>query len=649
MLRLKRLEVEGFGPFAYMQVVEFPPGDGVTVVYGENMRGKTSLLNAIRYAFFGTVLSRGERERRLHTISNRERAAGGEYGFSVALSFEFEHEDYELYRECRPKPGVREPTSDDDYDLTVGLRRGASPLNPDERQRALLQIFPREISRFFLFDGELLQQYEELLINESAAGLAISEAIERILGVPILTRGKIHLSKLSSDADKQAAKDASKHDETRALANALEQAMASKEAHEAEIERQRALLDELTAKKNEVEQYLQSKEKYAALLSQKDEASDRLRAAKAEEIACRASLQAAMGEAWRSLVRETVRSSRTAAQQEAAEDLDAFAASLRVRAVEDAHCGTCDQNIAEPALSRLRDTVARTASGAALGRGGVSAAMGRLADLNKFHERDNASEVRHLATRLRTLELEQATLTERVGDLNTRLKESDPETLRRSKASYAEVVERIMVTKRAIEQESAQANAKDENVQRLKKLIKTAGSPDLQVGQERARILRDASEVFAAAIDRYKLDLKKNVESTASQLFRSMTTETEDYAGLTIGQSYGLTIQHRDGRAEHARSAGAEHIVALALMGALQQNAPLRGPIVMDSPFGRLDDKHTANVVATLPMMAKQVVLLVYEGEVGREQMRELLKNSLRREYQLDRVSARRTEIRMIK
>jgi DNA repair exonuclease SbcCD ATPase subunit len=59
MLQLKRLEVQGFGPFADPQVINFPTSPGVTVIYGENMRGKTSLLNAIRYAFFGTVLGRG--------------------------------------------------------------------------------------------------------------------------------------------------------------------------------------------------------------------------------------------------------------------------------------------------------------------------------------------------------------------------------------------------------------------------------------------------------------------------------------------------------------------------------------------------------------------------------------------------------------
>jgi DNA sulfur modification protein DndD len=128
-----------------------------------------------------------------------------------------------------------------------------------------------------------------------------------------------------------------------------------------------------------------------------------------------------------------------------------------------------------------------------------------------------------------------------------------------------------------------------------------------------------------------------------------MTTEERDYAGLSINEAYGLTIRHQDGRAEEARSAGAEHVVALALMGALQRNAPLRGPIVMDSPFGRLDERHTENVVKALPKLADQVILLVYEAEVGRSLMRELLGSSLLREYELERQSARRTIVREVR
>lgn len=647
MLRLKRLEVEGFGPFAEQQVLEFPAAPGVTVIYGENMRGKTSLLNAVRYAFFGTVLGRGSRVRRLHTISNRDLVGDGQYGFNVALTFDYDGQEHELVRECRPR--VKAPTNDDDYAQTVMLRRGNSPLGPQEREKALQQIFPKEVSRFFLFDGELLQEYEELLINESEAGHRISEAIERILGVPILKRGRIHLTQLSEEADKLAAKEASKRQETQALGTALQQATEQKEAHHKELARLQQQLQELNGQKVEVEQFLQSMQKYASILQERDEAGARLDQAGKDEKLTRADLQKAMGEGWRSLLREPVRTARATAQADAQKELDAFLMSLRAKAVESGHCGTCDQDVAGPVVTRLKATLPDKTGSSSGPAGGVSAAMARLADLNKFNEADNVGEVRQLWKRLRDLELEQVTLRDRISDLNAALADSDPETLRRSKASYSEVIEKISVVKRAIDDETKKAEEKDQNIQRLKKKLESSGTSDLRAGQLRAKILRDSSEVFGAAVERYKSDLRSRVEGTASKLFLSMTTEKQDFAGLTINESYGLTIRHRDGRAEEARSAGAEHVVALALMGALQNNAPLRGPIVMDSPFGRLDENHTANVIQTLPEMAEQVVLLVYEAEVGKARMRELLGSRLVREYQLERVSSRRTNVREVK
>lgn len=645
MLRLKRLEVQGFGPFADQQVLEFPESPGVTVIYGENMRGKTSLLNAIRYAFFGTVVGRGARVRRLHTISNRELVTEGQYGFDVSLTFDYDGAEYQLVRECKPRSKV--PTSDEDYTLEVQLRKGNTMLGPQEREKALQQIFPKEVSRFFLFDGELLQEYEELLINESEAGHRISEAIERILGVPILKRGRAHLTRLSEDADKAAAKEASKRRETQTLGTALQQATEQKEAHQKEIQRKQNELNELNLQKSEVEQVLQSMQKYASILQERDEATARLEDAGKEEKGTRADLQRAMGDGWRSLLREPVRVARTAAQTEAQQEFDALIMSLRAKAIENSHCGTCDQDVSPIVADKLRSTL--PAQPTHVPTGGVSAAMSRLANLNKFNEADNVGEVKQLWKRLEELQLEQVTLRDRLSDLTAALSDSDPETLRRSKASFTDVIEKISIVKRSIEDGSKKADERDQSIQRLKKKLEAAGTSDLRAGQLQAKILRDASEVFAAAVERYKSDLRGRVATTATELFLSMTTEKQDYAGLTINEGYGLAIRHRDGRAEDARSAGAEHVVALALMGALQKNAPLRGPIVMDSPFGRLDEKHTANVVETLPKMADQVVLLVYEAEVGRARVRELLGSRLVREYELDRVSSRRTNVLEVK
>jgi DNA sulfur modification protein DndD len=647
MLQLERLEVDGFGPFAEPQSIAFPKAPGVTVIYGENMRGKTSLLNAIRYAFFGEVLGRGARVRRLHTISNRDRVSHGKYGFSVSLTFAHGGDHYELVRECVPR--VAKPQNDSDYQQNVFLRRGTTTLGPQERDKALHVIFPSEVSRFFLFDGELLQEYEELLINESAAGHQISEAIERILGVPVLKRGRAHLTRLSEDADKHAAKEASKRQETQALGTALQQAAEQKEAHQKELARLQAQLLDLQKQRAEVEQSLQSVQKYASILQNRDDTEARLEKAEEEEALCRANLQRAMGNAWKSLLRHPVVAAREAAHREAQREIDAFVMSLRRKVADVGHCQICDQDIPTAAKSRLVASLPPKAALEGGLEGGVSDAMARLAALNRLGETDNAGEIRELWSRLRGLELEQVSLRDRLSDLKSALADSDPEAIRRSKASYGEVVEKLTVVKRGIDDEGRKAEEIDQNIQRLKRKLEASGTRDLKAGQVRAKVLRDAAEVFGAAIDRYKSDLRTKVEETATGLFLSMTTETQDFAGLTINESYGLTIRHQDGRAEEARSAGAEHVVALALMGALQKNAPLRGPIVMDSPFGRLDESHTSNVVRTLPKMADQVVLLVYEAEVGRAQMRDLLGNHLIREYELERVSSRRTNLREVR
>ena len=394
MLHLERLEVDGFGPFAEPQTIVFPRGSGVTVVYGENMRGKTSLLNAIRYAFFGRVLGRGSRERRLHTISNRERAAQGKYGFSVALTFNHDGDQYELVRECAPS--VAMPSSDDDYIQSVLLRRASAALGPQERDKVLNIIFPAEISRFFLFDGELLQEYEELLINESEAGHRISEAIERILGVPVLKRGRGHLTQLADEADKIAAKEASRRQETQALGTALQQATEQKEAHQKELGRLQAQLVQLQKERGEVEQALQSVQKYASILQDRDDTAARLEKAEEDERASRGSLQRSMASAWRSLLRTPVITARAVAYEDAKREVDEFVMSLRRKGVDAGHCEVCDQEISPETRKALRATLPLGPEKQEGFGGGISEAMSRLAALNRIVEADNTGEVREL-------------------------------------------------------------------------------------------------------------------------------------------------------------------------------------------------------------------------------------------------------------
>ena len=176
-----------------------------------------------------------------------------------------------------------------------------------------------------------------------------------------------------------------------------------------------------------------------------------------------------------------------------------------------------------------------------------------------------------------------------------------------------------------------------------KQLYKMAGG---QIRTERLRrdVANEMHELFKEGVEVYREQLRHRVETDASRYFRMLTTEP-DYAGLRINDSYGLTIIHTDGSDIPIRSASAEHVVALSLVAALQNNAQLRGPIVIDSPFGRLDGGHRSHIVEVLPKMADQVVLLVYEEELPPDRAREALKGRLRAEWALERRSARHTEL----
>jgi DNA sulfur modification protein DndD len=146
-------------------------------------------------------------------------------------------------------------------------------------------------------------------------------------------------------------------------------------------------------------------------------------------------------------------------------------------------------------------------------------------------------------------------------------------------------------------------------------------------------------KTFTQSIDVLRSRLRNRVAELATEAFTRLTTE-RTYRELRINENYGLSIIDRNGRPVSIRSAGAEQIVALSLIDALNRTARKTGPIIMDTPLGRLDPKHRASVLAAVPQMAEQVVLLVHEGEIDRESGLEPLAHRIGAAFEIERVSS---------
>jgi DNA sulfur modification protein DndD len=134
----------------------------------------------------------------------------------------------------------------------------------------------------------------------------------------------------------------------------------------------------------------------------------------------------------------------------------------------------------------------------------------------------------------------------------------------------------------------------------------------------KAKVISDLESVFGESIERLRDRLRKTVETRSTEAFREMTTQ-KSYKGLEINSSYGLSIVDEHGEHVTVRSAGAEQVVALSLIDGLNRTGHSAGPVVMDTPLGRLDLKHRDNILTYLPTVTSQFVLLVHSGEIRRE------------------------------
>ena len=169
---------------------------------------------------------------------------------------------------------------------------------------------PETVSRFFLFDGELLQQYEELLRNESDMGRNIKEAIERILGVPVLTNGRTDLGEIAKDAQKRESKAAQKNQKTQSLGNQHEALLKQRDGLQEETERLKKQLETLKVSKASKEEVLRKTEKTKGLLDERARLQEEIAAAESRLKEKEEKRKELLSVAWKGLLTSRIRLTR---------------------------------------------------------------------------------------------------------------------------------------------------------------------------------------------------------------------------------------------------------------------------------------------------------------------------------------------------
>ena len=301
-MRLHRLGFSNFGPFKGDQAIEFPDDNGVSVIYGDNNLGKTTILNSVRWLFVGKFLERTGKTRNDRELVNREAIAeaGGEpVAARVSATVTWRDTKYTLTRSATLDGDKLKPHLD--------VVRGSYALSAEEARETLQQMIPEEIQQFFLFDAEALNRYEDLL-HDPTAGEELKNAIERILGVPVLENATEDLGSLTEKHTKVISRLVTLDAKAKAAAESLALLTKRLEKREEDIALINTRITELGNNKSDIEQQMASSEKARFLLESHRRAEQAHQSAKAEFDDARQKFRDVASQAWTAVLTPTLAS-----------------------------------------------------------------------------------------------------------------------------------------------------------------------------------------------------------------------------------------------------------------------------------------------------------------------------------------------------
>ena len=657
-MKLLKLTLNNFGPYFGTQSLDLDVSDNapIILVYGENERGKTSLLRAIRWCLYGEVLNQGGTlmdEREFANYDARDRKEP----FDVFVEIEFEDQGVKsiLKRWMKVKENDLEDIRIDTLSKGVDLRpNNGNPVAEKDIPEQISRMLHKDISDFFLFDGETLTRFEQRLRSADTSAALVRTSIEKVLGLPALQLLSRDIETLASEANKEVQRVAKKSaDNEKVLKDidACSTAMNNKLNDLMELHR---IGKQLEDEKLELEKQLAKvdsiKEAFHERKSIRETKSDLLR--DISEI--KDQIKGRISESWWAPAMPMLKEKAAAIDSMLADntqllteinELQRKKLDLQMQ-VSTKKCSSCQQVVNDSQISNAQREILeieKKLESLPTPISNMDDAAFTKRQLNDFLEDGGVEE------RLRELDQDVLKRELRIDELSnkeralTEVLSGNTLDIAALESQYQRASDFIRDSEREVEKKEFELAELKSQLRTLQNSLNRETTEASPIKQE-AALLSSLEEVLKDSLDGFRKSMREKVGEEASDIFTKLTTEP-DYNGLTITGKYYLEIIDSQKRIISRRSAGAEQIVAMSLIGALVRCAVRQGPVIMDTPFGRLDTGHRRRILEWAPTIGTQVMLFVQSGEFDRERDLKFLGNKVGREYRIQREASNRSSI----
>ena len=662
-IKFKSIELESFRPFKEATKIEFSSDSKkpLTIIHGQNTYGKTSILNAIQWAWYGHVKNQFNQNYKLVKLINSANAMEGQHFASVTIEFNVDSDTYYLQRYIEAKATIKNPERDDDFIEKLWLDKNDEAIENTDRVREILREFiPEPLSKFFFFDGETLTAYITL-IEKDNINTTLKNSIQDILGLPAFESTKELLDETSDSLTKQKNNLQSVKDSNAAGLSQietyeihkgqhkdnlkdLETSLETEQNHIEDIEDKIKTFDDIGTKKRAIEEIESDIRDHATNEENlkhdlRDKISDnswpvlihKILTEKSDEI--------------NSEIRENVELSKTIMSTKTSID-------MHKKSLSDEECSHCGHDLNQSDVAFHNEKIIELEE-----------------ELKQFPELTDITELQNHQTLIN--KLNQNTTAERDGIKRThgelvgvriskrtaikelkKLKEGYDDDLAKSYSGLAKELSNHRANVTSIETDIGKVadRIKDLDREIAKETNKLKNPADDEKfnnldGQIKKRSF--ISAVIDNAKNKFMDNLKEQIQKDATEYFRTIATY-ENIPGeraLEINDNYGLKTILSDEEEADGDSAGDAHTKAMSLISALIRNSSMKPTLFLDTPAGRIDESRRKPMIEHIGMLGEQTVMFVHDGEFKKDEIRKWGAEVINNEYTLYKISHRETKL----
>ena len=648
-MKLYKLTLNNFYRYYGEQKIVFSTENdkNITVLRGENGTGKTTLLNAFYWVMYGDVIKPLTITNMLNHRTKEELEDNSCAYSSVTLEFEDRNKYYTVVRKQRfiKQKGYVNPDNTMPPYISYIDQRTGNEVEVSEKD-FFESIIPKELRGFFFFDGERINKLAQIDGKKE-----IRQAILDILGLTTIDNTTKDLESIRREYTKDLARLNSVNGEN--LEDELESIELDISILEEAIEMHEQNIKEYREELDKVEKYLQ--ECNSSVIN--------------EKVSRRKTLESSLKKSQNDLLETRNLIANHIAKDLKLEiisryfsDIESYLedkrqkgelpSDIKIQFIEDllerkkciCGCSLEEGNEHYKLVMALKNVA---------GRSELDDAYTKITSFIKQVRREE-----NFYEKLNRLTLKESNILDSIdeynkemNDISKEIQSSDQEKIRYNEKRRLELNNNINDRTRKIGMAQSQLRVNRSNQKRIEEKIKKVSINNnvtqrisKQIKQTELLILLN-NEIKDYFVEATRMELDKKIKEVFAKISR------KDYRTTVLTKDFELkivnNINDKLSKRSEVLSTGEGQITSLSFIGSLVEYSREKTkeeilsdfsggdfPLVMDSPFGNLDETHTANVAANIGLLASQVIIIVSDKQ-WRKEVEDNMKSKVGKMYKI--------------